>query len=262
MDCTAFCATTSYQIKDLFEHYRKNYQTSIIRDVVHVEIPLKDHIGYLFFFSYGVLICWGFSLKRGFEILEESKQFTVQNCELESDEFTYLHGDALRIHEDEIILPDHDLTTKLAISHGIAQSVKLATFEVLIQKTMHDTRKIPDDLAQFGKISLSRKEIRRKMGQLFIDRNSINLHTNVLDVPEFFWEHPEVEPYYKAMANYLDIQNRVEILNHRLDVIKELFEMLGNELNHQHSSRLEWTIVWLIVIEVIISMSRDVFQII
>jgi uncharacterized Rmd1/YagE family protein len=32
--------------------------------------------------------------------------------------------------------------------------------------------------------------------------------------------------------------------------VHELFEMLGNELNHQHSSRLEWTIIWLIIIEV------------
>ena len=105
-------------------------------------------------------------------------------------------------------------------------------------------------------------EIRRKMGELFIERNSINLHVDVLDVPEFFWEYPELEPLYQMIAKYLDLKTRVEVLNHRLDVVHELFQMLGSELNHQHSSRLEWFIIWLIIIEVLLSLFRDVFPII
>jgi uncharacterized Rmd1/YagE family protein len=61
-------------------------------------------------------------------------------------------------------------------------------------------------------------------------------------------------------ANYLDLKTGVEILNHRLKVVHELFEMLGNELNHQHSSRLEWTIIGLIVLEVILILLKDVFK--
>ena len=50
----------------------------------------------------------------------------------------------------------------------------------------------------------------------------------------------------------MDIQQRLEILNKRLDVIRELYEILSNELNHIHSSRLELVIIYLIVIEVFI----------
>jgi uncharacterized Rmd1/YagE family protein len=77
-----------------------------------------------------------------------------------------------------------------------------------------------------------------------------------LDIPEYFWEHPELEPLYVSIATHLELETRVELLNRRLDVIHDLFEMLGNELNHQHSSRLEWTIILLIVIEVFISLSE------
>ncbi len=140
-------------------------------------------------------------------------------------------------------MPNQDVLTRLAISHGIAQSVKLGTFENTVRRIFNHTRHIPEDLAKQGRIGLSRKEIRRKMGELFIERNSINLHVDVLDTPEFFWEYSELEPFYAMTANYLDIETRVEVLNHRLDVVQELFEMLGNELNHQHSSRLEWTII-------------------
>ena len=139
--------------------------------------------------------------------------------------------------------------------------MKLGTFETAIRKTFIHTKEIPEDLAKHGRIPLSRKEIRRKMGELFIERNSINLHVDVLDTPEFFWEYSELEPLYAMASNYLDIDSRVEVLNHRLDVIHELFEMLGNELNHQHSSRLEWTIIILIVLEVVITLLKDVFHV-
>jgi len=82
----------------------------------------------------------------------------------------------------------------------------------------------------------------------------------LLDTPEFFWEYSELEPYYRLVAHYLDIERRVNVLNQRLTVLKELFDMLNNEINHKHSSRLEWTIIWLIVIEVIIELSKVVLH--
>ncbi len=160
-----------------------------------------------------------------------------------------------------ITLPDRDFLTKLAISHALAQSVKLAFFEVTIQKIFDQTKHYPENLAKYGTVKLSKIEMRKKMGLLFLERNSINLHVNVLDVPEFFWVSPEYEPLYMKAANYLDIENRVEVLNQRLNVAHELFEMLGTELNHQHSSRLEWAIIFLILIEVSLALLKDVFHV-
>jgi uncharacterized Rmd1/YagE family protein len=183
--------------------------------------------------------------------LEQIKAFEEQPVdEIDSDEFTFDFGETSQILEDEIILPNSDVLSRLAVSHGLGQSVKLGTFENAIRKTFNSTKHIPEDLAKHGRIPLFRKEIRKKMGELFIERNSINLHFDVLDTPEFFWKYTELEPLYAMTANYLDVETRVEVLNQRLDVIHELFEMLGTELNHQHSSLLEWTIIVLIVMEV------------
>lgn len=264
MDCCAFCTASSYAIKPLYEVMRVTYKTTLYRDVVHVAMEKHGLAFDVFFFSYGVTVFWGADRETGLKILkEEMTPFEQQKSnDIETDIFTFGYGDSIKIVEDEITLPNDSILTKLAISHGIAQSVKLGAFETSLQKTFQLTKLIPEDLAKYGKISLSRKEIRRKMGELFIARNSVNLNMDVLDTPEFFWEYPELEPLYLMMANYLDVRTRVEILNQRLNVIHGLFEMLATELNHSHSNRLEWAVIWLILIEVIISLVVHVFHII
>ncbi|WP_068467488.1 RMD1 family protein [Candidatus Protochlamydia phocaeensis] len=263
MDCRAYCTASSYQIKSLYESL-KSQGASLYRDVIHFPVP-GESIGDVFYFSYGATVCWGLTPEKCRFYLNLIKNFEEQPLaieDVEMDEFTFTFGDVPKIVGDEIILPNRDVLNRLAISHGLAQSVKLGTFENAIRRTFNHTKHIPEDLAKHGRIPLSRQEIRKKMGDLFIERNSINLHLDVLDTPEFFWEYSELEPLYAMTDNYLDIDARVEVLNQRLDVVHELFEMLGNELNHQHSSRLEWTIIWLIIIEVLLSLLRDVFRVI
>lgn len=263
MDCCAFCTAASYKIKPLIESLRGKYKCTLYKEVAHVEVPYEGTNCDIFYFPYGAVVCWGIPKEKGAFFLGLVQEFEHQHSnEIETDEFTYVKGEAPKVIDDEITLPNLEVITKLAVSHAMAQSVKLGTFEVALHNTFNLTKSIPEDLANHGKISLSRNEIRRKMGELFIERSSINLHADVLDTPEFFWDYPEVEPFYNLLAKYLDIGKRVEVLNQRLDVVHELFEMLGNELNHQHSSRLEWTIICLIIIEVVLSLMRDVFRII
>lgn len=262
MDCCAFCTASSYRIKPLFEALRGRYKATFYRDAIHIEVPHDNITSDVFYFPYGATVYWGMPKEKAIQFLEEIKDFEHQRLdEMEIDEFTFAYGETHRLVEDEIILPNEDVFTKLAISHGLAQSVKLGTFESRIQRTINSMKHIPEDLAKKGKIPLSKGEIRRKMGELFIERTSVNLHVDVLDIPEFFWDYPELEPLYKMVAKYLEIGTRVEVLNQRLDLVHELFQMLGSELNHQHSSRLEWTIIWLIIIEVVLSLMRDVFRI-
>lgn len=264
MRCTCYCTSSSYDIPALFQYLQRRGATQLFRDVIHIQIE-EDRLikGDVFYFSYGALVCWGFSEEEEKELLTPVKEFEKESLsKIELDEFTFIYGDEMKIDEDEIVLQDKNVLTKLAISHGLAQSVKLANFEEIIQKTIDHTKQLPVYLAQRGKIPLSRKEISKKMGEIFIERNFINQHTDVLDTPEFFWDYPELESFYRRTAHYLDVTKRGEILNKRLTVVHELFEILSSELNHQHSSRLEVTIVLLILIEVLIALLRDLFHLI
>ena len=195
-------------------------------------------------------------------------------------------GAKAALAKDIISLATLDVREKLAVSFALAQSVKLGVFERTVEVTIKETRAIPERMAIDGKIKLARTNITKRIGQLFVDRASINLHSDILDHPEFFWEDDEWLPVYLRAAKYLEIDRRAEVrerehgtahapssssspprhtqrsrthhhhpshpkvLNKRLDIIKELFDMLANELHNAHSNKLEWIIIVLIILEV------------
>ncbi len=264
MRCTGYCTAVGYDILRLFHFLQVTGTSQLYRDVIHSQ-P-KDEKGQkrdIFYYAYGVVIFWGFSESEEKELLSHLKKFEKEPlAKPEVDEFSFSYADKMRIEEDEIVLHKKDAMVKLATSYAIGQSVKLTVFEETIAKTVESCKQLPKDLALKGKISLSRKETSQKMGELFLERNYINLHTEILDTPEFFWEHSELETFYRRMIHYLDVSKRVELLNRRLNLMHELFEILGDELNHQKTSRLEMTIIVLIVIEVIIAVLRDLFHVI
>lgn len=264
MRCSAYCTATSFESTKLAPHLKANYNAQRYREVIHVKIEKASDSstdGDVFVFPYGAIVCWNLGEDQERSFLTTLKPFEYQPvtgvCE---DLFIFSYGTTASIKEDDIVLPNEDVLTKIAFSQAIAQSVKLDSFEHTIQNTVDITRELPQRLAEQGKISLSGSEIRRMMGRLFIDRHSINLHQELLDTPEFFWEYSELEPYYRLVAHYLDIERRVNVLNQRLTVLKELFDMLNTEINHKHGSRLEWTIIWLIVIEVVLELSQLMFH--
>lgn len=262
MDCTAYCITSAYDLKDLNSALRQRFQATAYPEALYLFVERPSGIpAHVFCFAYGAVVCWGMNLAEGRSFLEQLAPYEQKRLEYEeTDEFTYSYGEVARIVEEEIILPDREVLTMLSLSYVLGQSVKLGTFEIIIQRSFDATKHIPEELARRGWVSLSRRAIRSQIGELFITRSSISMHIDALDSPEFFWNYPEYESFYRLMANHLNLKGRVEALNARLKVVHELFEMLGNELDHQHSSRLEWIIIWLIIIEVLLALLHDVFR--
>lgn len=262
MHCLTFCTASKYDLEAFSSSLPPDLEIEKIADVLHLRVHDKgEFVGDAFFFEYGVMVLWAVPKKHVTKLLKEIAPFEQGSLRpYVHDEFLFSYGERSGIQKDEIVLETQNVLAKVAASYGISQSAKLEAFEGLIEKTIQNTRYLPEKLAHQGKIKLSRKAISRKMGSLFIERSSVNLHTDILDIPDFFWDYTEEEPLYVRMRRYLHLDRRVDILNRRLEIVHDLFEMLGSELNHQHSARLELTIVYLIVIEVVLVLLKDVFH--
>lgn len=153
--------------------------------------PLESK--HVFSFPYGCLVFWGFTKTEEVQFIEGIKEFAVEPVskdELEEsyDDLNFVYGDHWRIGNYEIMLQTPDPEEKLSLSFAMAQSAKLFVFEDRVDVTISDTKHIPLALAETGKIDISRTEISKLTGKVFIERNDINLHSETLDTPEFFWE--------------------------------------------------------------------------
>lgn len=262
MHCLTFCTAGKYDLDSFAASLSSDIVPERIADSLHLKIHNgEEFVGDAFLFDYGVMVLWGLPKKNVQSLLSSIRPYEIKPLSPPvSDQFLFSYADKSCIYKDEILLETQNPLAKVSASYGISQSAKLESFESLIEKTIENTRFLPEKLATKGKIALSKRAIARKMGALFIERSSINLHTDILDIPDFFWEHTDYESLYVRMRQYLHLDSRVDVLNKRLMIVHELFEMLGNELNHQHSSRLEWTIIYLIVIEVVLVLLKDVFH--
>lgn len=259
MRCVSFCTARSYNLSGLSNFFKsKGYQTRTYRTILHVRHT--NNMQDIFFFAGGCIVSWNLKRKEELQMLDDIKEFSITLLEkVETDRFVFRLGDAtkIRTHDsfnvDMITLESDSTQLKLAISYGLAQSIKLEAYEEIIQKTTQKNERLSIDLASNGKITLSRKAISKRMGEIFIERSSVNLSSEYLDMPEYFWQYPSLEAYYIMTEKFLDVPRRVAALNHKLDVLHELFNMLTSQLQHRHSSLLESIIIILIVVEILIS---------
>lgn len=258
--CYAYCLANTFTFAELITTLDDHYHLEKYRDVIH----LKKNTSEIYIFQYGVIVAWNISYDELQAFLLELKPF--QNESLATpiiDEFTFsTGGDNFRIHSDHITCQTTENMEKIAVSHGIAQSVKLADLEQSAQNTIDDTAYIPRSIAKEGVTHLSRRDISRMRGGLYLVKSNIHLNFDLLDTPEFFWEYPELQDIYITTANYLEVTQRIDILNKKLDIIHELFTMLSDEQKHKHSSTLEWIIIWLIAIEIVFFLVHDIFKLI
>lgn len=264
MRCTSYCIAGGINTASLVSSMiEKGSEPKYFDDVVHIEkeIPSRATVD-IFIFNFGSVVFWASS--------EQDEEFLLKDISLNATEvlekFTsdliyYKVDDSYEktfIDEEEnmIVLQKDSLFLKLSMSHALAQSVKLNVLENSVSNLLESTAPIQQELAKTGSVSLSKKEISKNIGMLFNERYSINLHSDILDTPEFFWRRPRYEPLYLMTASFQDIQLRHNILNHRLDTLHELYSILTNELNYKHSTRLEIIIIVLIAIEVVIGLTN------
>ena len=129
---------------------------------------------------------------------------------------------------------------------------------------------------------MSHKEIMQKIGELFLLRTNINSVGSVLDSPEVFWvrapfavrlalcplllpsfldvlthrfprtrqTYPDLQPLYDAARAYLELPQRLDLLNARVEVLQDMLQLLKETVTSRHAERLEQIVIALIAVEI------------
>lgn len=217
------------------------------------QLPVNE--GEAFVFDYSILVTWGVSEKNKVELLDVLSIHTQDPLSaFQTDIYQYEidPNKSYTIFRDTITITQDSNLSRLAISHALAQSLKLAFFEQKAEKVIEKNLYLPKKLAKDGKITLRSKKVAQLRGVLFDTSCDITLNFNLLDKPSFFWDFPKYENYYTTASQYLEIMPRVDLLNQKLLMIRDFLEMLAEEQHQKQSHMLECVIVLLIAMEVVL----------
>ena len=260
MECLSYCIANSIDLTLLDNHFKANFQDYQVvksRGVLKLSAPSdKNHM--LFVFKNGTIVTWGLKRYQVKSYLQTIQLFADRPIPfLVRDEYSYQIGDKTAIEPhgffdvDCFTLGEDNEELKLSLSYGFSQSVKLQYFEKVIETLIDKYSPLIQKLSNKGKMPISRNKIRQIIGEILHAKSEMNLISNFLYHPKYFWQHPNMQEYFIMLEHYLHIQRRVNALNHRLDTLNEIFDMFNSYLENRHAHILEIIIIILIMIEII-----------
>jgi uncharacterized Rmd1/YagE family protein len=74
-----------------------------------------------------------------------------------------------------------------------------------------------------------------------------------IDAPEIFWSESELEQFYNAIRGYMEITQRVMVLNKKTEVISDLLDMLSDHTNSKQMTYITWIIIIFILIAIVVA---------
>ncbi|XP_022907227.1 required for meiotic nuclear division protein 1 homolog [Onthophagus taurus] len=264
-DVTAFSTADEYNLEKLLSGLKQEdlYEPKFVdnTDVVHAvaKYQVGDEPRELFFFREGTIVMWNISELEIENILNFIKTFETDaySESLIQNEAEYMN---YRCQNDrkpsltsngEILIPPEDNTLeKYTFSNAMALSVKLGCWEASLQRYIDTIEFVTDDLKFGRKIKMSQDDVLRKHGELFALRHVINLSSDLLDTPDFYWDQDQLEVLYSHVCGYFSIAKRTRVMNEKINHCVELIELLSSHLSDKHHVRLEWMIIVLIMVEV------------
>ncbi|XP_005187893.2 required for meiotic nuclear division protein 1 homolog [Musca domestica] len=285
----AFSTAEEYDLENLMEALKlqelydakKFFSTDNLgleQDVLYV--TAKYQVGEedrdIFFFREGSVVMWNFndietnnilSFLRSFE--KEAYLRPLVRSESEVMPYTYIPPSAIDVEGDIVSSSDvepakaffqsgkffltsgeENFFSKYTFSNALATSVKLGIWEATLDRYIDSMEFITNDMKKGRRIRISRAEVLRKTGELLALRHVINLSSDLLDTPDFYWDREELETLYLQICNYFSISRRTKVMNEKINHCVELAELISHNLNEAHNTRLEWMIIILIMIEV------------
>lgn len=266
MECLSFCIANSIDLSRLDNHYKTmlaGYTSVRLRDLLKLT-PNDSADILVFVFKNGTVVSWGIKRHQINAYLDTIRLFADKPILFRvHDEFNYHHADKTSIepHDffdvDCIGLESDSEDLKLSLSYGFSQSVKLQYFETILESLIEKYTPLIHSLSSKGQMAVSRNQIRQAIGEILGTITEMNLVSNFLYHPKYFWQHPTLEDHYIMLERYLHIQRRVNAINHRLNTLNEIFTMFNGYLESRHSHSLELIIIVLIGIEIIIGLLRS-----
>jgi uncharacterized Rmd1/YagE family protein len=141
----------------------------------------------------------------------------------------------------------------LVMADALAKTVALARDEREVNAVFDVIEPFAFQLAHSGRPPFRRKAMLRLIGQALLAQHRVSGRVAVEEKPDVLWDRPDLERLYARLEDEYELKERAGALKRKLDVIVETAHALTDIIDADRATRLEATIVVLIVAELVAS---------
>ena len=217
---------------------------------------------FMYLLPYGVVVLCGFSPRESTERLQHLRTFSrgaVAQPVTDDFEVVVRPGQAVSMSFDVLTLGALDHAANQMIMLLVAQSVVLDHYDRSSQQLITEIRAHTEYMEKKGKIKLTEKESLRFVGKSLTTKNRIVENLYILDAPAPTWDDEYLNQLYWHLWKHFELGTRYRAIENILKIMEENLSVFINHHRHRESSRLEWIIIILIVIEVVDTLGSKVW---
>jgi uncharacterized Rmd1/YagE family protein len=245
----------SFNIKKFRSEFRSEIHSGSTTEVFYV---FEQANRYLYIFDYGIVVFGNYDAIAKSEFLNFIKNYSSTLVQLDLTDHYQIDLDSTFVKpvvkSNSVTIWKNDPSTLRIVMLNLGQSVALDYYESLTNDIITSSKHYILELEKFGKISISKGNLLKYIGKVLNIKNSIVDNLYILDDPNLVWDNDDLDVLNRLLKVNFDINTRFKDLDYRLQIIENNLTLFIDVLNVRKSSRLEWTIVILILIEILLAL--------
>lgn len=161
---------------------------------------------------------------------------------------------------ENVTLKDASLERLQTVSAVLSKSVALAQYEADVAANFDRIEPFAVQLEQSGRGGKNMRLLLRHIGRALLDELKMVARIEVTDRPDLIWDRRDLQQLYLRLEDEFELQERAAILDRKLELISRTVGTVLDLLQKRRSSRVEWYIVVLIVLELGLSLYQVVVR--
>jgi len=160
---------------------------------------------------------------------------------------------APRAENGIITVSDADPATLLVVAEVLARSVALNHYERVVSGAFESIALVPEHLARGTAVGKgTERSLLEQIGRALRIQQQMVGRLEVSEKPEVLWDEPRLERLFIRLEEEYELDERDSALDRKLELIHRTATTLIDLQQDRRSTRLEWYIIVLIVVEIVL----------